>query len=398
MKTNKINFKQQKYILPAIALPFLIFIAYTISSFIGEEDEKPVAKNELSTGLGDSTDSIVGKNDAYDIFFGRRDDRTMLEGLDDEQDSLQYYNDNLTDKQKRIIDSIKIERERQASRAAVERQNYYDRQNDERDYQRSIDMIRMLNEGASGNNSNTGFITSNQYEREEENYDPVKMMRQQMLVMDSLEKSRDPEFQAQLRAEKELIKNEAKLKTFLNSTYSVNRVGLSPHFNSIAAQYETNFIKAVLDETNKGFLGSRIRFRLLEDITVGNNIIPKGSILYGQITGFQMQRVNLSILSILSKGKILPVNLAVYDLDGIKGLYVPESMFRDMMREFGVNSVQGTNLEAANMNFFASMGSKFFTSASQSIANIIQKNKAKLKYNTFIYLIDEKTNQNQNPY
>ena len=112
--------------------------------------------------------------------------------------------------------------------------------------------------------------------------------------------------------------------------------------------------------------------------------------IYGQISGFSMQRVNLNVISILNNGEILPINLSVYDVDGMKGLYVSESAFRDMMRELGQNSVQGTSLDNANQGFFTSFLSKAFSSASQTIANLIRKNKAKLKYNSYIYLINEK--------
>ena len=40
--------------------------------------------------------------------------------------------------------------------------------------------------------------------------------------------------------------------------------------------------------------------------------------------------------------------------------------------------------------FFTSLGSKLFTSTSKSIANLIKTNKAKLKYNSYVFLIDEK--------
>jgi conjugative transposon TraM protein len=129
---------------------------------------------------------------------------------------------------------------------------------------------------------------------------------------------------------------------------------------------------------------------LLEDIFVSNRKISKGSILYGQISGFSMQRVDLTIVSVFTKGEIFPVNLSIYDVDGMKGLYVPQSVFRDMIREMGSNSVQGTQMDMGGQGFFTSLGSKLFTSTSKSIANLIKTNKAKLKYNSYVFLIDEK--------
>jgi len=74
----------------------------------------------------------------------------------------------------------------------------------------------------------------------------------------------------------------------------------------------------------------------------------------------------------------------------MKGLYVPQSVFRDMIREMGSNSVQGTQMDMGGEGFFTTIGSKLFTSTSKSIANLIKTNKAKLKYNSYVFLIDEK--------
>ncbi len=156
-------------------------------------------------------------------------------------------------------------------------------------------------------------------------------------MMDSLEKSRDPKFQAQYKAEQTLKKNKEKMEKFLNSSLTVKKAGISNEFNTISVKKEPNYVKAVIDEDIKGYLGSRIRFRLLEDVQAGRYVIPKGTILYGQISGFTLQRVNLNVVSVLVDGNILPINLSVFDIDGMQGLYVPASAFREMMRVLGTN-------------------------------------------------------------
>ena len=405
MNLKKINFKQQKYIVPLIALPFVLFGAYQIETLL--EDEEVVApQQELSLSLGETQDSILTKNEAYDELFTNGDHRTMLDGLDREQDSLMMYTDNLNNKQRRYIDSLEEARKRnleRESQLASSRTSYYEptlrsgrtsRSNDE-DYQRSAEIIRMLNEGASGTgkqyaNNNATASHSNTTNTKQKEEDPISTLRRQMIMLDSLEKSRDPEIQAQLKAEERLKKNKTKMEAFLNSTLRVSKAGLNPHFNSIIREKENHFVKAVIDENVTGYLGSRIRFRLLEDVFIGKHRIAKGSILYGQISGFTLQRVNLNIVSILNNGEILPVNLSVYDTDGMQGLYVPQSAFREMMRELGENSVQGTTMDNSGQGFFTSLLSRAFQSTSQTIANLIRKNKAKIKYNSYIYLINEK--------
>lgn len=394
MNIKKINFKQKKYVLPLLALPFLLLFVYVGAQFTKEAPSEKDQPKELSLSLGETQDSIMTKNDAYDAFFKKDDNRTMLEGLDKEEDSLYNYDDQLSLAQKRKIDSLKAVSSRQNPyREKGNPSSYYNpnsSQREDKDYQRSSEIIRMLNDKSYGKQENGYDSESSKTLLKNEPQDPVKYLKQQMLVMDSLEKARDPEYQSKLAAEQRLKASKEKMDEFLNSTFNVSKSGINKDFNAFYKEKENSFIKAVIDENNKGFLGSRIRFRLLEDIFVSNRKISKGSILYGQISGFSMQRVDLTIVSVFTKGEIFPVNLSIYDVDGKKGLYVPQSVFRDMIREMGSNSVQGTQMDMGGQGFFTSLGSKLFTSTSKSIANLIKTNKAKLKYNSYVFLIDEK--------
>ena len=395
---KKINFKDKKYVLPLLALPFLLLFIYVGAQFTKEDTKKDQPK-ELSTSFGETRDSIMTKNDAYDAFFKNGDNRSMLEGLDKEHDSLMSYQDQISIDQKRRIDSLKAVSSRQNQIPVKGKpSSYYNPKNEDKDYNRSADIIRMLNDKSYGKPENEYASESPKEKTQNVQPDPVKYLKEQMLVMDSLEKSRDPEYQSKLLAEQKLKANKEKMEEFLNSTFNVTNSGINSGFNAFYKEKENSFIKAVIDEDNKGFLGSRIRFRLLEDIFVGQRKIEKGSILYGQISGFTMQRVDLTIVSVFTEGEILPVHLSIYDLDGMKGLYVPQSVFRDMIREMGSNSVQGTQMDMGGSGFFTSIGSKLFTSTSKSIANLIKTNKAKLKYNSYVFLIDEKQLKNsKNP-
>lgn len=392
MDIKKINFKEKRYVLPLLALPFIFLFVYIGAQFVKEEklEEKP---KELSLSLGETQDSIMTKNDAYDAFFKKDDNRTMLDGLGKESDSLLNYEDQLSFAQKRRIDSLKAITSRQNQyQAKGNLSSYYDlkQEKEGQDYKRSSEIIKMLNDKSYGK-PESSFQAENSKQKEQTlQHDPVKYLKQQMLVMDSLEKARDPEYQNKLSAENKLKANKEKMEEFLNTTFNVSKSGINTAFNAVYKERDNSFIKAVIDEDNKGFLGSRIRFRLLEDIFVGYRKISKGSILYGQISGFTMQRVDLKIISVFAKGEIFPINLSIYDVDGMKGLYVPQSVFRDMIREMGSNSVQGTQMDMGGEGFFTTIGSKLFTSTSKSIANLIKTNKAKLKYNSYVFLIDEK--------
>lgn len=400
MKTNKINFKEKKYIMPLLVLPFILFTGYQITSFIDNDDSNVEERQaELSTSLGEVKDSIMTKNDAYNEFYKARESRTMISNLQEETDSTLYYTETLNEKEKRYIDSLEDARKKELERTrkkSNENKSYYnpkDNQStqideDERDYQRSLEIIKMIN--------GDGEESTNKVKEKKQEEDPLKLMKEQILLMDSLENASNPEYKSQKEAQERLRRDREKREEFLNSTLSVRKAGVNDAFNHISKKKPSNLIKAVIDENIKGYLGSRIRIRLLEDVFVGETKMPKGTILYALISGFGLQRVNLNIVSVILDGEIYPINLSIYDNDGMKGLYVPRSAFREMMREIGSNTnyLQGSSMNESQ-SFYTSLITGVLNSASQTIAKVIRSNKVRLKYNSYVFLIDEKQLKNR---
>ena len=407
---KKINLKQPKYILPLIALPFVLMVGHFFNQF---SEGMSKDKNQLTTSKDISTDfgsigersDIKGKTDAYADFFDKKTDgRTMIDGFGDEQDSLQSFDDNLSDRQKRYVDSLNYAREKEKlnnlSRQSRQ-QSYYNamdgrqsRQREDEQYERSMKMLKMLN-GDNDNPKNSESSEGKNNEASDWKNQQMSLMREQMMLMDSIEKANNPELKEQAKALERMKKNDKDVDFFLNSTLKVTKASKSADFNSIYKQKESSFIKAVIDENIKGFLGSRIRIRLLEDVYVGNTKITKGTPLYALISGFSLQRVNLYIVSVMHQNEILPINLNIYDIDGMEGLYVPSSAFREMIRTMGQNIVQGQNLSSGSTDFFTNTISSVYQSTSKTIADLIRTNKAKIKYNSFVYLIDNKELENR---
>lgn len=96
----------------------------------------------------------------------------------------------------------------------------------------------------------------------------------------------------------------------------------------------------MIDQTTKAHEGTRLRFKLLDDVTVSGTRLKKGTYLYGTVTGFGQRRVRASITGILIGDRFIKVKLSVFDNDGMEGFYVPESAFRDFMKDAGSNTVQ----------------------------------------------------------
>ena len=172
----------------------------------------------------------------------------------------------------------------------------------------------------------------------------------------------------------------------------------SDGFNTVADEEKQDdpLIKAMIDKTTKAHEGTRLRFKLLDDVIVKGVKLKKGTYLYGTVVGFGQQRVMADITSILVKDKFLKIHLSVYDLDGMQGFYVPESAFRDMMKNAGSAAMQ------SNISFDSGGGSgisaealalqalqNVYQSTSSAVSQAIKKNRAKIKYNTIVYLINE---------
>ena len=223
--------------------------------------------------------------------------------------------------------------------------------------------------------------------------DPMEMFKLQMAYLDSVNRANDPEAKAD-KLKKDAAAKAATLKAAEIKLPVKKTNGNSGDFNTVVPDAHPDFIKVVIDENLTGYAGSRIRLRLLDDIVVGPFTVPKDTYLYALITGFSGQRVTLSVKSILYGGKILPVKLDIYDLDGLAGLYVPESAFRDFTKDASTNVMQGVDMESSSNSFLVSAAGKLFESTSSAIAGMIRKDKARIKYNSYLYLIDNEALQN----
>jgi conjugative transposon TraM protein len=175
----------------------------------------------------------------------------------------------------------------------------------------------------------------------------------------------------------------------------------SDYFHTIGVtDAEPKLIKAIIDEEIKAVDGSRVRLRLLDDIEINDAFLPKGSYLYATMSGFGSQRVKGAVKSILVDDEILKVNLTLYDTDGLEGLYVPGSNFRDTGKDIASGAMSGnmTLNNTTSGNSFSQWGMQAIQNAyqktSNAISKAIKKNSAKLKYGTFVYLVNGKEKKN----
>lgn len=394
----KINLKQKKYIFPLIFLPFIVLFFYVYKDLSKEEviitDNKSLQENLSGPSKDVVEKTIKDKLSAYRENYKNADGYTAIGGLTDENKKEKDFENLYSNREKSRLDSLK-EALKQKMNPALDRVDNRPSGFSTRSESLSEpdkELLALLN---GGNKKET------QHKPAGDKDDPLKMMRQQYALIDSFQKATDPAYQANKQKEslqKEMLEKQKKIR---DQKISVNKTSAlaDSTFNTVRANQQGSFIKAIIDEGITGSSGSRIRIRILESIMAGNSLIPKGTYMYAVINGFSEQRVTFLISSIMLNGKILPVNLDVYDLDGLRGLYVPESAFRDFTREMGSSSLQGMNMSSSSSQdqsqFLMSGVQKMLQSTSQAVAKAINKNKAKIKYSTNIYLIDSQELENE---
>lgn len=110
-------------------------------------------------------------------------------------------------------------------------------------------------------------------------------------------------------------------------------------FNTMDAHIganEKNTISAVIHDDQVVVDGQTTRLRLTEPLVAGSTLIPENTIVTG-VAKIQGERLDILISSIEYQGTIIPVEMATYDTDGQKGIYIPGSLEMNAAKEIVAN-------------------------------------------------------------
>lgn len=171
----------------------------------------------------------------------------------------------------------------------------------------------------------------------------------------------------------------------------------SRFFNTLSQnEAGSGLIKAIIDEEIKAVSGSRVRLRLLDDVVIGSVEIPKGSYLYAKLSNFADQRVKGTVESVMVGDALHRINLSIYDTDGLEGLYVPLSEFRETAKDIGSSALGSNSSQLLGTSYGSDPLLSTATQAMQqaitrttnAISKAIRKNKVRLKYGTQVYLVN----------
>ena len=176
--------------------------------------------------------------------------------------------------------------------------------------------------------------------------------------------------------------------------YSVER---NMAFNTavgIVSALDKNTISACIYGNQTVTDGQKVRLRLLEQMRVGDIIIPANAVVTGsaRIAG---ERLGIGITSIEYTGSIYNVKLKVYDTDGQEGIFIPGSMELDAAKEVAAN--MGTSMGSsinissdAKAQLASDLGKGLIQGTSQYIAKKMRTVKVHLKSNYRVMLYADK--------
>ncbi len=388
----KINFKQPKYIFPlVIFVPLCALIYFVMQTFGGSSDEQQaVATDRINMELPKANAEEAGDK-MYEMSrrFGDEDAFTAVGGIGEDKKEDEELEHGYSEEELNRLDAAEAERLRQ--------------QKELEELERSLaESKKHINSYAYGGyqNSNPSSNSTDDFARDLEDIQRRSYERQKAIESglgfgqadaDEREKKLRADSIAKVRQE-EKERNRPKLVMKSKDTNAEKFHTVSGDEEAV----EAKLIRAMIDQTTKAREGTRLRFKLLDDVTVSGTKLKKGTYLYGTVTGFGQQRVRATITSILIGDKFINVKLSVFDNDGMEGFYVPESAFRDFVKDAGSSTVQ-QNISFDSENSETGISGEtialqalqnMYNSASSAISSNIRKNKAKIKYNTIVYLIN----------
>jgi len=395
---KRINLKSPRYVIPLICLPFIIILFSVLRQREANGPHDPaLSADSLRSDIAGVSQQIKGqklqdKLQAFQDRYRKGDGNTAVGSLSEEQQAPAMSGAGYSEKEKRMLDSIESSIKSrygmdQAAAVPVPKVSYNYRGPKEKHISHGLSQDRALaaaieamrpvqSEAAATEKIDAG--------------DPMAIFRAQMAIVDSIGKANDPATRSQLMQEKKRAVNGDSAREVKNLIVSIER-GSQGAFNTVRAEQGTPvYIPAMIDQELTAYSGSRIPLRILENIRAGTVTLKKGSLVYGTVSSFSAQRIQISVSSLLSEGGILPVHLELYDLDGLKGLYVPSSAFRDLTRELGSSPLQGMSVAGGgeeNRQLMSIMG-RVFQSSSGALSRLVRANKAKIRFAAMVYLID----------
>lgn len=399
---QKINFRQPKYVLPAILYPLILGTGWLVIDMFRTEVKDTPDRNLEETEYLNPTlpqaqirdDGIGGRTESMMKSYGRIQDYSAVENIDrDNEEQTEDYASRYSDEEFALLD-----REAQARTEELLRlREMQDRiaEGAQKGEAMSSDSLNSVDYADRNNREALAELELALAEARLKGQQSVEMP-----VTDAVEAA------AGITAAETVEIKEGAVNALSDDDATLAVVKAkrpsSSYFNTLAEnEPEPSLIKAIIDEDIKAVDGSRVRLRLLDDVEINDVFMPKGSYLYATMSGFGQQRVKGSVKSLMVADELVKVNLTIYDTDGMEGLYVPSSSFRETAKDVAGGALDNSmtlNSNTSGQSNIAQWGwnaiQNAYQKTSSAISKAIRKNKVSLKYGTFVYLVNGRERPN----
>lgn len=400
---QKINFRQPKYVLPAILYPLILGTGWlVIDMFKTEVKDTPDANLQETEYLNPTMpqaqirdDGIGNRTESMMKSFGRIQDYSAVENIDRNNDEqTEEYDSRYSDE-----DFAMLDREAQARTEELLRLREMQDRIAEGAQKGEAMSSDSLNPVDYADNNNAAALAELERALAEARLKGQQSVEQPVSVVEATASVTATQTVEVKDGAVNALSDDDAVQTVVKT-----KRPSSSYFNTLAEnEPEPSLIKAIIDEDIKAVDGSRVRLRLLDDVEINDVFLPKGSYLYATMSGFGQQRVKGSVKSLMVNDDLVKVNLTIYDTDGMEGLYVPNSSFRETAKDIAGGALDNSmtlNSNTSGMDNVTQWGwnaiQNAYQKTSSAISKAIKKNKVKLKYGTFVYLVNgRETNNNR---
>jgi conjugative transposon TraM protein len=419
MEQKIISLKESKrrkmlLVLPLITLPFITILFYILG---GGSMEAETAKREIKKGFNFNLpipkfkeDSSLDKMSYYDQ--AAVDSIKLLEQIKKDPN---YSN------QKIVEGSIDDFTDNNLVRAHSEfNTSSYQDANEQKVYQKLKALQKVISQPAVPDNYGQDMREFENYGSSKGESDAIKNLEQMMSQMGSSQEP-DPELkqlggmlenildiqhpsrvQEKLKQASEINKGKVftvSPKKEVDNATSLQQNTAPPDLlksntfysvdENLNSEQQQNSIEAIIHETQTIVNGSIIKLRLKTDVFLHGILIPKNTFLYG-IASLKGERLEVKINNIQYRNSIFPVELSVYDLDGIDGIYIPGAISRDVAKTSADRSLQTLGLNGVTDSWGAQAAEMGIEAAKSLMSKKIKLIKVVVKAGYQVLLYDEK--------
>ncbi|WP_410220797.1 conjugative transposon protein TraM [Pedobacter sp.] len=423
MEREKKTIRQRRFllVLPILVLPFLTAFFWALGGGKSEAAEKskdePIGFNLKLPDAAEKEDKIMDKMSYYDK--AKQDSLKFQELIKNDPN----YREAPFSGRQNDFDYYSNERNYNGLNTSLNGR-YGNNPNEQQIYRKLAELNGVLNSTGSSlpeHNNLSGYNTA-KVVASPVNTDDVDRLEKMMQMMNQ-SNGEDPEMQQlngmlerildiqhpdrvqdRLRKNKEVKKGQVYPVVNPKQTVTAsvlesargNKNNVSSAFFSleeIEADNSQNAIKAVVHENQTLVNGSTIKLRLVNDVQVNGITIPKGNFLFG-IASLNGERLGISIENIRFGNSIFPVELTVFDLDGLDGIYIPGAITRDVAKQSADRSLQTVGLTSLDPSWEMQAAGAGIEAAKSLLSKKVKLVKVTVKAGYQVLLRDEKQKQN----